>query len=943
MMFNGNRIIVRYSFMRGFAIKIMAFLVVAAITSCNDTLDQSLELAGDNRQELEKALAYFEDDEDPLKYEAACFLIENMPYHYAPKGENVDYVDSVYLAMSEYPKEQREKVFKELLKAKDLPNGRPEIDIRTVKADYLIKSIDEACDFWHEVAWSKEYDTSLFFDYVLPYRLLDEPQSDWKKTIRQVFPLLHQNKILSTRGWRLEAETLKLKNCSASDKAGASHDKYVQLNQKGAKVSFDVYAVSACYKNLILRYSATKRNSCLDVMVNDKHIDTLRLAPTNDTNSFRMSKNGYILQLNKGINRVSLACVGDTIGLDYVQVGAIEDCEERKLEDYSQSYCMIKNVMNGGYITFDTLSASILNQIEVKPLRKNDSTQMVRMDYHGRACWRISAFKTDSIDLCMEVQYASTDTGTAVSQYKYIGGNNQKWAVLPIGNGLSRIMSKDTGLFLDIKKDEKTGKTVLVQNPYSGEKSQQWKIERKGRNNKADSKCNIGSVYSEALRVHEVMGQFEWVYFSTGFAPKASSMMEARTGNCRDEASYTVFLSRSLGIPATIDFTPHWGNRSWGHHWSVIVQPNGKAIPFYMGSMPGDTAQFFHPYVKTKVFRRRFQLNRQIAMDMREEKSVPNLFQTPDWTDVTDEYCPTTDVTRNVPEKYKDKKIAYICIFDNNDWLPVYYGVIRDGAVTFPNMGRRVMYISAFYENGQIVPFGTPFSIGGDGKVSDVQVDTKRRCTLNLLRKYPYFSAEDPINTRMKQGRFQGANTADFSKPTDLYCFTGVTNGEWYEVPVADTGKYHYLRYRSPDGSYGNINELWFFDEKGDTIKGDIIGTEGADPDSRERVFDNNILTGFNGKSPDGNWVGLRLKVPRRVSKLRFIPRNDGNCIEIGDKYELRLWTNTGWKVVATVKAKADILSLKNVPRNGLYVLRDLTKGNEQRIFTYENNKQVWW
>ena len=943
MMFNGNRIIVRYSFMRGFAIKIMAFLVVAAITSCNDTLDQSLELAGDNRQELEKVLAYFEDDEDPLKYEAACFLIENMPYHYAPKGENVDYVDSVYLAMSEYPKEQREKVFKELLKAKDLPNGRPEIDIRTLKADFLIKVINEACDLWHEVAWSKEYDTSLFFDYVLPYRLLDEPQSDWKKTIRQVFPLLHQNKILSTRGWRLEAETLKLKNCSASDKAGASHDKYVQLNQKGAKVSFDVYAVSACYKNLILRYSATKRNSCLDVMVNDKHIDTLRLAPTNDTNSFRMSKNGYILQLNKGINRVSLACVGDTIGLDYVQVGAIEDCEERKLEDYSQSYCMIKNVMNGGYITFDTLSASILNQIEVKPLRKNDSTQMVRMDYHGRACWRISAFKTDSIDLCMEVQYASTDTGTAVSQYKYIGGNNQKWAVLPIGNGLSRIMSKDTGLFLDIKKDEKTGKTVLVQNPYSGEKSQQWKIERKGRNNKADSKCNIGSVYSEALRVHEVMGQFEWVYFSTGFAPKASSMMEARTGNCRDEASYTVFLSRSLGIPATIDFTPHWGNRSWGHHWSVIVQPNGKAIPFYMGSMPGDTAQFFHPYVKTKVFRRRFQLNRQIAMDMREEKSVPNLFQTPDWTDVTDEYCPTTDVTRNVPEKYKDKKIAYICIFDNNDWLPVYYGVIRDGAVTFPNMGRRVMYISAFYENGQIVPFGTPFSIGGDGKVSDVQVDTKRRCTLNLLRKYPYFSAEDPINTRMKQGRFQGANTADFSKPTDLYCFTGVTNGEWYEVPVADTGKYHYLRYSSPDASYGNINELWFFDEKGDTIKGDIIGTEGADLDSRERVFDNNILTGFNGKSPDGNWVGLRLKVPKRVSKLRFIPRNDGNCIEIGDKYELRLWTNTGWKVVATVKAKADILSLKNVPRNGLYVLRDLTKGNEQRIFTYENNKQVWW
>ncbi len=918
-------------------------LLVLLLSSCHNRLDNALELAGDSRKELEIVLNHFKDDPDTLKYSAAKFLIENMPYHYTPKGKNVDYVDSVYLAMSEYPKEQREKVFKELLKAKDHPNGRPEIDIRSIKADYLIKVINEACDLWHEVAWSKEYDTSLFFDYVLPYRLLDEPQSDWKKTIKQVFPFFNQNKILSTRGWRLEAETLVLNNCSASDKVGASQDKYVLLERKGATVSFDVYATSTCYKNLIFRYSATKRYSCLDVIANGKHVDALRLAPTNDTNSFRMSKNGYILQLNRGINRVSFVCVGDTIGLDYVQFGAIEDCEERKLEDYSQSYCMIKNVMNGGYITFDTLSASILNQIEVRPQQKDDSTQMVRMDYHGRACWQISAFRTDSIDLCMEVQYASTDTGAAISQYKYIGGNNQKWAVLPVGNGLSRIMSKDTGLFLDIKKDEKTGKTVLVQNPYTGGKTQQWKIEKKGCNSNADSKCTIGSLFSEALRVHELMEQFEWIYFSTGFAPKVSSMMEARTGNCRDEASYTAFLCRNLGIPATIDFTPHWGNRSWGHHWSVIIQPNGQAIPFYMGSMPGDTTQFFHPYVKTKVFRHRFQLNRQIAKDLMEEKSIPHLFQAPDWIDVTDEYCPTTDVTRNVPEKYKDKKIAYICIFDNNDWLPVYYGVVRGGKVTFSNMGRRVMYISAFYENGQIVPFGTPFSVGSEGKVKDVLVDTKRKCTFNLTRKYPYFSAEEQINTRMNQGRFQGANTADFSLPTDLYRFTGITNGEWYEVPVADTGRYRYLRYCSPDASYGNINELWFFDEKGDTIKGDIIGTEGTDADSRDRVFDKNILTGYNGKFPDGNWIGLRLKVPKRVAKLRFIPRNDGNCIEIGDKYELRLWTNTKWKVIATVKAKADILCLKNVPRNGLYVLKDLTKGNEQRIFTYENNRQIWW
>jgi hypothetical protein len=32
-----------------------------------------------------------------------------------------------------------------------------------------------------------------------------------------------------------------------------------------------------------------------------------------------------------------------------------------------------------------------------------------------------------------------------------------------------------------------------------------------------------------------------------------------------------------------------------------------------------------------------------------------------------------------------------------------------------------------------------------------------------------------------------------------------------------------------------------------------------------------------------------------------------------------------------------------HVPKNSVLWLRDLTKGREERIFTYENGKQVWW
>ena len=921
----------------------ISVLAISICSSCRDNLDYALELSGDNKNELVKVLEHFKGDPDTLKYGAAKFLIENMAYHYTQEGKGVCVVDSAYLAMSEYPIEQREKIFKKLTRAKESTTGRIAIDIRSINASHIIKVIDETCELWHEVAWNKDYNTSLFYNYVLPYRLLNEPLSDWKETIRQVFPLLRQDKIVSVRGWQKEAEKLKLRNCYAYDEEKASQLRCVRLANKGSAVSLDFLLAADCEKNLMFRYSATHKNTKLCVTVNGHNADTIRLAPTKDAHSFRMSKSSYILKLNKGLNKVEFGFAGDTISLDLIQIGGIEECDESTIEDYSRSYCTISNYQSGYYITFDTLRASLLNKIEVMPQQRNDSSQMVRMDYHGRASWQISAFKTDTTDLCMEVQYASTELGASVSQYHYIKGSNQKWIVVPLGNGLSRIMSKDTGLFLDTKKDNKTGKTFLVMNPYNGEKSQQWRIEKKGSNPNAHSRFYIGSAFSEALRVHEVMGQFEWVYFSTGLAPKASSLLRARTGNCRDEASYTVFLCRSLGIPATVDFTPHWGNRSWGHHWSVLLKPDGTSVPFYMGSEPGDTAQFFHPYVKTKVFRRCFQLNRQIANDMKGEKSIPQLFRAPDWNDVTEEYCPTTNVTRNVPEKYKNNKIAYICIFDNNDWLPVYYGVVHDGKVTFPNMGRRVMYISAFYESGRLVPFGTPFCIESDGTVRDIKADPKNKCTLSLKRKYPYFSAEDLINTRMRNGRFQGANNAGFLNAVDLYCFKGGTDGGWYEVPITDARKYRYLRYYSPDGSYGNINELWFFDEKGDTIKGEIIGTDGNNSKDKDKVFDNNILTGFDGKSPDNNWVGIRLNAQKRVSKIRFIPRNDGNCIEIGDKYELKQWVNNHWKTLMTVNAKSDILCFKNIPSNGLYVLKDLTKGNEQRIFTYEDRKQVWW
>ncbi|MCD8184906.1 MAG: hypothetical protein LUD68_00130 [Rikenellaceae bacterium] len=62
-----------------------AFLFVLLLYSCrsaeliSDELELSLEIAGDHRKEFEFVLEHFKQDRK--KYEAACFLIENMQYH----------------------------------------------------------------------------------------------------------------------------------------------------------------------------------------------------------------------------------------------------------------------------------------------------------------------------------------------------------------------------------------------------------------------------------------------------------------------------------------------------------------------------------------------------------------------------------------------------------------------------------------------------------------------------------------------------------------------------------------------------------------------------------------------------------------------------------------------------------------------------------------------
>jgi len=719
----------------------MAVTLSCTFSACDRDLDHALDMAGDNRGELEKVLEHFKKDPDRLKYEAAKFLICNMPYHYSYSGETIEKYDSAYMVMAGEPIQFRDSVFKELTGMLDFSRNNPLSDAQQLNANQLIKIIDDACDTWRATSWHQDFPTDIFFDYVLPYRILNEQISDWHSTINQQYPYLASSTIKSTRGVVYEAGKGSASMASIVRAESASSGNMKLLSDCGSSVSFHINTPLGCKKYLILRYTCINKGGYVNILLNGKTVHKMNLEPTNNMCFFRNTRVGIDIELPEGKNYISVHYGNTKVGLDYISLSSVESSNDIATEDFSKSYYRIANKSTGKYISFDT--TAVLKKTSLKRLADDNMIYNLRLDYHGNKCWSINETSRDSASLCIEVQCCLTHENADVGQFTFINGNHQKWVLLPTGDGCYRIMGKDSGLSIESVIDN-NGEEHMILSTYAGKDSQKWNLIPVKPRNIYSPVFAPGSSIDKATKVFDVTNLYEWIGFGGRIMPVGSSLLKGCTGNCREEAAFTVFLCRYLGIPAAVDFTPHWANRSQSHLWSVLIKPDGKSVPFYMGNAPGDTIHYFHPYLKPKVFRHRFRLNRDIVNDLRQEKDIPSLFKSPDFIDVTDEYYTTSNVSRNVPDEVKQSSVAYICVFDNRNWVPVDYGKISNGEVTFKSMVRNIVYIAATFRNGRIVTFGNPFLIDRDGAVKKVVASRNQKQNM-IIRNY---KTNYNINTR---------------------------------------------------------------------------------------------------------------------------------------------------------------------------------------------------
>lgn len=264
------------------------------------------------------------------------------------------------------------------------------------------------------------------------------------------------------------------------------------------------------------------------------------------------------------------------------------------------------------------------------------------------------------------------------------------------------------------------------------------------------------------------------------------------------------------------------------------------------------------------------------------------------------------------------------------------YCPLTDRKYAFHHLGENVAYLLATYD-GDIHPLEAPFILTEKGKRSLIP-DMQKRQTLILTRKYPLTGNFLNNWSTLIGSRIEGSNQTDFRQADLLATVTKVPAFE-NVVHIPNGKRYRYIRFQVAEKSKTPLTEI-VCTSYGKVIRGKPFCHHAK---NLQKCFDQDTYTPITALQA-GYSVGVDFGKPTEVTAFTYYLKNDDNFIVPGGEYELYYYNcEQGWMSLGIQTADERRLMYNNAPTNALFLLRRLDKGNEERIFTYENNRQMWW
>lgn len=439
--------------------------------------------------------------------------------------------------------------------------------------------------------------------------------------------------------------------------------------------------------------------------------------------------------------------------------------------------------------------------------------------------------------------------------------------------------------------------------------------------------------------------------FFTSAAPAALPHIgpmaaDSRSGNCRDLVDFALYVCRALGIPCASDYMPFRGDGNVGHEWASFLGRDSLYCQD-MGN-PMVNVSRMKTLRKMKVYRRTFSVNEELSGLDIQEPDKSDFLKIPRFEDVTPAYAIDFLKTLKVPgnELYGGikPKSAYLCMSSRFSWVPVAVGKFRRGNAEFDDIDCNVQVMRvASVEDGKLRFWSDPFYIKESGDLHFYRAG-KELQDITVFRKFSD-NQELWLQKRMINGVFEGCNDSTFSKKERLHIIRKLPKRLLVPIRPNKSGPYRYVRYAGPRYGFCNIADMYFYSTDGELLTGRPMGTPGSYGGDKEHDYlsalDGNSSTSFDSKKYYHGWVGLDFGEPKHIGKIVYTPRNRDNHVRPGDEYEL-FYCDGNWKSAGRVTASSDSILYKGLPAGTLYILNNLSRGKDIRVFSYDNGVQEW-
>ena len=418
---------------------------------------------------------------------------------------------------------------------------------------------------------------------------------------------------------------------------------------------------------------------------------------------------------------------------------------------------------------------------------------------------------------------------------------------------------------------------------------------------------------------------------------RADYLFKTRIGYCREVSDLIQYAMRSCGIPVAADFMPYSPDYRYSHEWNVVRDTTGRYIQFgfdgldpVRNKVPDDGRR------KGKVFRYCYAL--QNEREILRKHSGWNIGGAEGlyWKDVTSEYFGHNQAVVNIFAA--EKTLIGLSVFSTNGWQIIGEGVCKSGGkAIFDNIEPSIIYVPAGQNNG-VKPVGYPFMLDSEGHVEEFVPDTVNLEKVILKRKMALIPRIAAWGYSQIGARIEGDTDTDFKNPKLIAEIKDTMDYTFQILEGVCSEAVKYIRYIPPVG-FLQLAELKLYEDA--ELKKEIKITPVTNFPNISRVVDGDILSYLYQKS-EGTIEPLVFSLDslQQIRRLYFIARTDDNYVWKGDTYELLYFDGIdGWKSLGVKTATSEYICFE-APRNALLWLRNRTKGKEEQVFIYRNNRQ---